>query len=104
MNAEVFYRLAPNRVWRTYLGGGTLDAISGAAAPEDTHFPEDWILSTTRAVNAGRETIEEGVSSVLSDSGRIPLTELLDRFPAGGIRRVQIRCGRRNRSVPSFRS
>ncbi len=81
MNAEVFYRLAPNRVWRTYLGGGTLDAISGAAAPEDTHFPEDWILSTTRAVNAGRETIEEGVSSVLSDSGRIPLTELLDRFP-----------------------
>lgn len=82
MNAEPFYRLLPNRVWRTYLGGGTLDAISGVQPPEDGHFPEDWILSTTRAVNVGREKIDEGISRVLSSSGEpVPLTELLECFP-----------------------
>ncbi len=44
-------RLPPNRVWRTYLGGRELDRLSGASSPADTHFPEDWIASTTRAVN-----------------------------------------------------
>lgn len=43
--------LPPNRVWRTYPGGRTLDALAGAAAPADTHRSEDWIASTTRAVN-----------------------------------------------------
>ena len=71
MNCADFYRLAPNRVWRTYLGGATLDAIYGKPAPADSHFPEDWILSTTRAVNAGRESVEEGVSRVVSESGEL---------------------------------
>ena len=74
-----FYRLAPNRVWRTYLGGKTLDGISGAAHPEDTHFPEDWLLSTTRAVNIGREEIDEGVSRVETEAGVLPLPELFAR-------------------------
>lgn len=56
--------LPPNRVWRTYPGGRTLDALASAAAPADTHFAEDWIASTTRASNAGREQVAEGVSSV----------------------------------------
>jgi mannose-6-phosphate isomerase len=43
--------LPPNRVWRTYPGGRTLDQLAGAAAPADTHLAEDWIASTTRAVN-----------------------------------------------------
>lgn len=43
--------LPPNRVWRTYPGGRTLDGLAGAAAPSDSHFAEDWIASTTRAVN-----------------------------------------------------
>ncbi len=81
MNCADFYRLAPNRVWRTYLGGATLDAISGNTAPADSHFPEDWILSATRAVNAGRESVEEGVSRVVTESGELLLTELVDRFP-----------------------
>jgi mannose-6-phosphate isomerase len=58
-------RLPPNRVWRTYPGGRTLDALAGAAAPADSHLAEDWIASTTRAVNRGREAISEGVSQVL---------------------------------------
>jgi len=81
MKLESFYQLAPNRVWRTYLGGKTLDSISGAAAPKDTHFPEDWLLSTTRAVNVGRESIDEGVSQVITGEGIVPLTALLDLFP-----------------------
>ena len=81
MNCADFYRLAPNRVWRTYLGGATLDAIYGKPAPADSHFPEDWILSTTRAVNAGRESVLEGVSKVITESGELLVTELLDRFP-----------------------
>ncbi len=56
--------LPPNRVWRTYPGGRTLDALAGAPAPADTHLAEDWIASTTRAVNPGREAIAEGVSQV----------------------------------------
>ena len=53
-------RLPPNRVWRTYLGGRTLDQLASevgghvpvpAFSPADTHFPEDWIASTTRAIN-----------------------------------------------------
>ncbi len=43
--------LPPNRVWRTYPGGRTLDALAGAPAPADTHFAEDWIASTTIAKN-----------------------------------------------------
>lgn len=56
--------LPPNRVWRTYTGGRELDRLGGASTPADSHFPEDWIASTTRAINPGRETIEEGVSQV----------------------------------------
>jgi mannose-6-phosphate isomerase len=43
--------LPPNRVWRTYPGGKTLDQLAQIAPPADSHFAEDWIASTTRAVN-----------------------------------------------------
>lgn len=56
--------LPPNRVWRSYLGGRTLDTLAGAASPGDSHLAEDWIASTTRAVNPGREHVAEGVSQV----------------------------------------
>lgn len=57
--------LPPNRVWRTYTGGRLLDTLAGSDSPADGHFPEDWIASTTQAVNAGRESIREGLSSIL---------------------------------------
>lgn len=56
--------LPQNRVWRTYPGGRTLDSLAGVATPGDSHLAEDWIASTTRAVNRGREQIAEGVSQV----------------------------------------
>ncbi|MSU24269.1 MAG: hypothetical protein EXS32_10655 [Opitutus sp.] len=65
-------RLPPNRVWRTYPGGRTLDRLAGAPTPADTQLAEDWIASTTRAVNRGREHLAEGVSQVLVGADETP--------------------------------
>jgi mannose-6-phosphate isomerase len=43
--------LPPNRVWRTYPGGKTLDHLAHIPFPADSHFAEDWIASATRAIN-----------------------------------------------------
>lgn len=70
-----------NRVWRTYPGGRVLDILAGKTAPEDTHFPEDWIGSVTRAKNPGRESIEEGVSLVTVGERHLPFDDLLALDP-----------------------
>lgn len=76
------YRIVSNRVWRSYLGGRTLDQISGAAHPEDSHFPEDWLLSDTLARNVGREEFaDEGISRVEGESGAVPFLRLYEEFP-----------------------
>ena len=59
-------RLKSERAWRTYHGGRLLDELHGVSPASDTHFPEDWICSTVRAINAGREDVVEGLSR-LSD-------------------------------------
>lgn len=53
--------IAPARAWRTYEGGSLIAALHGEQA-QDTHFPEEWILSTVAARNPGREHIVEGLS------------------------------------------
>ena len=73
--------LPPNRVWRTYTGGRTLDSLAGIANPADSHFPEDWIGSTTHAVNAGREAITEGISRVLVRGQSHDLASLIATDP-----------------------
>lgn len=50
-------RLPPNRVWRTYPGGRTLERLAGAVTPADSHLAEDWIASTTRAINPPQATL-----------------------------------------------
>ncbi|WKN44937.1 class I mannose-6-phosphate isomerase [Tunicatimonas pelagia] len=82
MTIPTIISLTPNRVWRTYLGGKMLDIREGKAEPQDSHFPEDWIASTTRAVNQGREEhTEEGLSRVEVDGEPHLLTELLSAHP-----------------------
>ena len=74
--------LPPNRVWRTYPGGKILDQIEGRPDPQDSHFPEDWIASTTIAVNKGREEFKnEGLSLIEIDNSDIPLKTLMEKFP-----------------------
>ncbi len=76
------FRIPANRVWRTYLGGKTLDSLAGNPAPADSHFPEDWILSTTPARNIGREELaDEGLSSLESQGECRTLESWLDEYP-----------------------
>ena len=64
--------LLPNRVWRTYQGGLMLDRIQAVAEPQDSHFPEDWVGSATRAVNMGREHLaDEGIGRALDVDGQV---------------------------------
>ena len=73
--------LPPNRVWRSYTGGRTLDELAGSATPADSHFPEDWIASTTRAINVGREAITEGPAQVVVGGQRHDFAALLASDP-----------------------
>lgn len=79
-------RLPPNRVWRTYPGGRTLDALAGAPAPADTHLAEDWIASTTVAKNPpeAHSPPRAGVSQILLGHDQTPrdFAELLATDPA----------------------
>lgn len=50
-----------NRVFRVYRGGMLFHELLGDAA-EDGNFPEEWICSSVRAINPGREALVEGIS------------------------------------------
>jgi len=74
--------LKPNRVWRSYLGGKFLDKLEGKPTPQDSFFPEDWIASTTRAINKGREHLEdEGLSKVDINEIEYKLIDLIIQNP-----------------------
>jgi mannose-6-phosphate isomerase len=76
------FALSANRVWRTYLGGKVLDDLSGNADGADGHFPEDWVASSTRALNPGREDApEEGLSRISVDGGTCTLKALMESHP-----------------------
>lgn len=96
-HAGQLLRFPPNRVWRTYQGGRELDRLAGVASPADTHFPEDWIASTTPAINPPDATprsdlrlssfnlqLAEGVSPALLGNAPTPqnFADLLARDPA----------------------
>lgn len=74
-------RFKPNRVWRTYTGGKILDALENKPAPADTHFPEDWIGSTTQAINPDREHIVEGISQAVIGDDSIRFDSLINSNP-----------------------
>lgn len=82
MNIPEILLLGPNRVWRTYPGGMRLDQMEGKESPLDEHFPEDWIGSTTRAVNKGREHLtDEGLSMVRIAGKTLTLKSLCENEP-----------------------
>lgn len=75
-------RLPPNRVWRFYRGGVLMDRFRGSAEPEDTYYPEDWVGSTTPAINPPEHTYEgEGLSSVEVGGRTVTLADLLAERP-----------------------
>lgn len=72
-------RLETSRAWRTYLGGKMISALHGQEG-EDGHFPEEWLMSTVSARNAGREHIVEGITKVAGS--QLTLPQLLESDPA----------------------
>jgi len=82
MKIPSIFKLPPNRVWRTYPGGKVLDIRQGMANGKDTQYPEDWIASTTIAVNKGRENKKhEGLSIVPIGGSRHFLRDLIKKAP-----------------------
>ena len=81
MNVPGIIVLSPNRVWRTYPGGRTLNKLEGKPSAEDSHLAEDWIVSTTRAMNKGREEIVEGYSIITINGEQILLKDLIEKNP-----------------------
>lgn len=67
------------KAWRTYIGGKLLDSRENSDA-KDSHFPEEWMFSTVRAVNAGREDIVEGLC-FLEDYPEISLQDVINKYP-----------------------
>ena len=79
--------LRTNRVRRTYLGGGRIDAFTGCVADcsDGVPRPEDWLASTTTAFNGTHEIAGEGLGRladgrlVAETVGSLPfLVKLLD--------------------------
>ena len=75
-------RFTSNRVWRSYTGGKILDEMEQKSNPEDSHFPEDWIGSTTQAINPGREDVVEGISQASVGDETIRFDELIALDPS----------------------
>jgi mannose-6-phosphate isomerase len=75
-------RLPPNRVYRFYRGGTLMDRFRGATEPQDTVFPEDWVGSTTAAINPPAHTYPgEGLSSVEVSGQSVRIADLLRERP-----------------------
>lgn len=70
--------LETSRAWRTYWGGKLISQLHGESG-EDGHFPEEWLMSTTAARNAGREHIVEGISRVAGTE--LTLAQLVQAQP-----------------------
>lgn len=70
-----------NRVWRSYLGGALLDRMENKDNPVDTHYPEDWIGSTTLAKNPGAVDPDEGLSVCNIGGDRRLFRDLLAENP-----------------------
>ena len=72
-------RLDRAGAWRTYSGGSLIDKLHGIEGSTDTNFPEEWIMSTVRARNSGREDIVEGLSMI--SGSEVSLAELIEENP-----------------------
>ena len=70
----MIYKFKPNRVYRAYYGGKRIDALCGKEVCEDSRFPEEWLASSVRAFNPGREDVVEGIS--ICEDGT-PFSEIL---------------------------
>lgn len=74
-------KVSETRVWRTYTGGKRIDQWHGRIQAVDGDCPEDWVASTVKATNPGREAVEEGLSHVLNHPEHPTLKAVLESAP-----------------------
>lgn len=55
-------KIKPARAWRTYIGGKKIDELHGILNGEDSHYPEEWLMSVVSAFNPDNKASEEGLS------------------------------------------
>lgn len=74
--------LQSNRVWRTYQGGMKIEEWQGKLEPADNSCPEEWVASTVKARNPGREANgDEGLSKIEIDGELVTLKQVIDSEP-----------------------
>ena len=73
-------KIKGTRVWRPFTGGSELDRLHGIEPGADSFLSEEWILSVTKAVNVGREHIEEGLC-YLADFPELSLEQVIKENP-----------------------
>ena len=80
-NSKIPIKIKGKRVWRTYIGGRELDKLQELENPKESHYPEMWMFSTTKANNVGREHIDEGICYL--EDGSTSLEELIQNDTIG---------------------
>jgi len=76
-------KVESTRVWRTYFGGMEIEKWQGLENPGDGNKPEDWLASTVKAHNPGRENIKnEGLSKIrVGNDQYVLLKDIIDMNP-----------------------
>jgi mannose-6-phosphate isomerase len=72
-------KLSPARSWRTYLGGKLIDEMHGKEDPQDSHFPEEWMISIVSSRTEGREA--DGLNKLDLAGIEITLKEMVEEHP-----------------------
>jgi len=73
-------QILPTRVFRIYRGGYLLEKFRGIKNPQDSDYPEDWILSTVRAIQPYGIS-DESISKIKTIKGIDDLEVLIKHFP-----------------------
>jgi len=73
-------QILSTRVFRTYRGGHLLEKFRGIKNPQDSDYPEDWILSTVRAIQPYGIS-DESISKIKTIKGIDDLEVLIKHFP-----------------------
>ena len=73
-------QILPTRVFRIYRGGYLLEKFRGVKNPQDSDYPEDWILSTVKAIQPYGIS-DESISKTKTVKGIDNLEVLIKHFP-----------------------
>jgi len=72
-------QILPTRVFRIYRGGYLLEKFRGIKNPQDSDYPEDWIISTVKAIQPYGIS-DESISKIKSIEGIDNLEVLIKHF------------------------